>query len=220
VKKKALNAIVTGGNKGIGAATVTLLKGKGYNVVAGESMMGDLGHEKGIRQFLDSVNFDEIDVLVNNAGFTKYIPPENMFDIDDALFDKIMNINVKAPFKLIQKLKDRIKPRGCIINIASVAGITGNGSNAIYCASKAALINLTKGLARNLAPIRVNSVSPGLIKTGFVKFPDKYYEETVDQTPAAIMGHPQHVAEAIMFLIENKYISGENVVVDGGRVLN
>ena len=214
------NAIVTGGTKGIGKAIVKELKGRGYNVIAGESKMGDLSNENGIRQFIDFIDFDRIDVLINNAAVTKYIPPHEMFDVDDDLFDLIMNVNVKAPFKLIKKLRNRLNNHGSIINIASVAGITGVGSNAIYSASKAALISMTKTLARQISPIRVNSISPGLIKTGFVKFPDEYYEKTVEDTPVGIMGQPHHVAKVAMSLIDNEYISGENIVVDGGRILN
>jgi 3-oxoacyl-[acyl-carrier protein] reductase len=217
---KGLNAVVTGGSKGIGKATVELLEEYGYNVLAGDSKMGDLSNENGINQFIDFIDFDQIDVLVNNAGYTKYVDPSSWYNIDDTLFDKIMNVNVKAPFKLIKKLRDRFVDTSCIVNVASVAGITGNGSNIAYCASKAAVINMTKALARNMAPIRVNSVSPGLIKTGFVKFPDEYYEKTVDQTPVGIMGQPIHIAKAILNLIDCEYSSGIDVIVDGGRILN
>ena len=217
---KGLNAVVTGGSKGIGKATVELLEECGYNVLAGDSKMGDLSNENGINQFVDCIDFDRVDVLVNNAGYTKYIDPSSWYDIDDALFDKIMDVNVKAPFKLIRKLRNRFVDTSCIINVASVAGIIGNGSNVVYCASKAAIINMTKALARNMAPIRVNSVSPGLIKTGFVKFPDEYYEKTVDKTPVGIVGQPIHVAKTILSVIDSEYSSGIDVVVDGGRILN
>jgi len=214
------NAIVTGGTRGIGKATSSLLKVAGYNVLSADTAMGDLSTNEGIDKLVESIDFD-VDVLINNAAYTKFISPAFSMDmLSDEIFDKVFMVNVKAPFKLVKKLSHRFTKNACIINIASVAGITGNGSNMAYCASKAALINMTKFMARQLAPIRVNSVSPGLIKTDFVKFPEHYYDDTVKKTPVARMGQPEDVARVVVGLIDSNYITGENIVVDGGRSLN
>ena len=214
------NAIVTGGTRGIGKATSSLLKVAGYNVLSADTAMGDLSTNEGIDKLVESIDFD-VDVLINNAAYTKFISPAFSMDmLSDEIFDKVFMVNVKAPFKLVKKLSHRFTKNACIINIASVAGITGNGSNMAYCASKAALINMTKFMARQLAPIRVNSVSPGLIKTDFVKFPKHYYDDTVKKTPVARMGQPEDVARVVVGLIDSNYITGENIVVDGGRSLN
>ena len=213
------NAVVTGGTRGIGKAISNELTSLGYDVLSADRSFGDLSTNEGIDKLVDTIDFD-IDVFVNNAAFTKFIPHENLDELDDETFDKIFNVNVKAPFKLIKKLKNRFTDNSCIINIASVAGITGNGSNIAYCASKAAVISMTKSLARCMAPIRVNSVSPGLIKTDFVKFPDEYYESTIEKTPISRTGTPIDVAQAVIGLVNSKYVTGENIIVDGGRILN
>ena len=98
--------------------------------------------------------------------------------------------------------------------------MTGNGSNIAYCASKGAVITMTKSFARSLAPIRVNSISPGLIKTDFVKFDDDYYEDMLDMTPIPRIGKPKDVANVVSSIIKSDYITGQNIVVDGGRTLN
>jgi 3-oxoacyl-[acyl-carrier protein] reductase len=213
------NAVVTGGTRGIGKAISDKLLNLGYNVLSCDRKMGDLSTDNGINKLVDIIDFD-VDVLVNNAAFTKFIPHKNLDELDDETFDKIFNVNVKAPFKLIKKLKNKFTENSCIINIGSVAGITGNGSNIAYCASKASIISMTKSLARCLAPIRVNSVSPGLIKTDFVKFPDEYYEKTIEKTPIPRIGKPEDVANVVVGLVNSDYVTGENIVVDGGRILN
>ena len=111
-------------------------------------------------------------------------------------------------------------PKSNIINIASIAGINGKGSNVVYSASKAALINLTKSLALYLKPIRVNSISPGYIKTDFVKFPKKYYIEMIKKTPLERGGVPEDISDVVISLLSMEYVTGHNIVVDGGRILN
>ncbi len=216
---KFSNAVVTGGTRGIGKAISIKLAELGYNVISCDRKTGDLSTDEGIDKLVNSLDID-IDVFINNAAFTKFIPHENLDELDDETFDKIFNVNVKAPFKLVKKLKNKFTENACIINIASVAGITGMGSNIAYCASKAGVISMTKSLARCLAPIRVNSVSPGLIKTDFVKFPPEYYDSTIEKTPVGRYGLPKDVAEVVVGLVQSKFITGENIIVDGGRILN
>jgi len=108
-----------------------------------------------------------------------------------------------------------------IINIASVAGTSANGSNIAYCASKAAIINMTKSLARAIGPIRVNSISPGLTITDFVKFPGNYINETIEKTPIGKVGYPEDIANVVFSVTEfMTHVSGQDFIVDGGRILN
>ena len=79
---------------------------------------------------------------------------------------------------------------------------------------------MTKSLARSIKPIRVNCISPGLIKTDFVKFPDKFYDDTISKTPVNRIGQPQDIADAVLSILRMKYMTGENIVIDGGRTLN
>ena len=160
-------------------------------------------------------------MLVNNAAFTKFIPHEDLNALTSEIIDKIFNVNVKGPIFCTQILKDFLSksPSGLIINIASIAGITGKGSNIAYCASKSALINITKSLARSLAPVRVNSISPGLIETDFVQFPDGYIPQTISNTPLKRIGKPKDIADVAFSLVESKFITGENILVDGGLII-
>jgi 3-oxoacyl-[acyl-carrier protein] reductase len=216
------NAVVTGGTRGIGLAISDKLKDDYpfLNVHSYDRSSGDLSTDSGIEELISKIPKNKIKVLINNAAFTKFIPHTDLDSLDDETYDKIFQVNVKAPFKLIRGLKDRFTKDACIINIASVAGITGNGSNIAYCASKGALITMTKSFARSLAPIRVNSISPGLIKTDFVKFDDDYYDSMADMTPIPRIGQPKDVANVVSSIIHSDYITGQNIVVDGGRTLN
>ena len=106
-----------------------------------------------------------------------------------------------------------------VVNMASIAGHSGMGSNAAYSASKAGVINITKFFAKNYAPIRFNSISPGLIKTNFVKFPKDYYTATISKTPLKRSGTPEDVYDVVKGLIEMKFVTGQDIIVDGGLTL-
>ena len=130
------------------------------------------------------------DVLVNCAGVTRFVPHNDLVELDDALIDKILSTNVRGPFATVRAMRpllEKSKKTGgaVVINISSIAGVTAMGSNVIYCASKAAVDNMTKSLARALAPqIRVMSVSPGVVDNDFVRSMDEaWLEEQVAALP-------------------------------------
>lgn len=228
-------ALVTGSTQGIGLAISKILIQQGYDVVRHGKrklldknyIQADLTNESGVKKLIRVIKKKHkyINLIVNNASFTKYIPYSNFEKLNKNLFKKIMYINFEAPFHLSTKLLDLLKKghkkngNSQIINIASVAGITGSGSNLIYASSKGAIITLTKSLAKTVRPIKVNSISPGLIKTNFVKFPDKYYVNMKKNTPAGKTGEPKDIASVVKFLLENEYITGQNIIIDGGRIL-
>ena len=108
-----------------------------------------------------------------------------------------------------------------IVNIASIASITAIGSNIAYCAMKAAVVNMTKSLARVLAPnIRVNAISPGLVDTELTKEWKDYRKKQIDLTPLKILTTTTDVANEVLHLILSDNITGQNIVLDGGRTLN
>ena len=128
-----------------------------------------------------------LDVLVNCAGITRYVPHHDLDALDDRLIDDIFRVNWRGPFATVRAFRKLLAAGGdgLVINISSIAGVTAMGSNVAYCASKAALDSMTKSLARALAPeIRVVSISPGLVDTDFVKGLDKKWrDEQAARTP-------------------------------------
>jgi 3-oxoacyl-[acyl-carrier protein] reductase len=168
------------------------------------------------------------DVLVNCAGVTRFVPHSDLDALDDALIENILATNVRGPFATVRALRpllEKSKQAGgaVVVNISSIAGVTAMGSNVIYCASKAAVDNMTKSLARALAPrIRVVSVSPGLVNNEFVRSMDKHWlEEQVARTPLKRLAAPDEVAAAIIGAIKHfTFTTGAILSVDGGRPLS
>ncbi len=211
-------ALVTGSSKGIGKSIADHLEKHNYIVIRNNSSTDDLSSIKGINSIIDKLQkFTHIDVIVNNAAYTEF---QTLNNVSNELFDKMFALNLKAPLQLVQKLKNKLLPTSSIINIGSIAGVTGNGSNIGYSSLKAALISMTKSMARDLAPIRVNCISPGLIDTTFVKFPDGTREDIISKTPINRIGLPEDIADAVIGLLNMKYVTGHNLLVDGGKILN
>ena len=160
-------------------------------------------------------DFGTVHILVNNAGITRDSLAAMMKEED---FDAVLNTNLKGAFNMIRHctglfLRNR---EGCIINISSVAGLTGNAGQCNYAASKAGLIGLTKSIAKELAPrgIRCNAIAPGFIATDMT---DSQTENPLlKMIPLGKMGEPQDVAEAVAYLASAKYVTGEVLRVDGG----
>ncbi|HKG25498.1 MAG TPA: SDR family oxidoreductase, partial [Thermomicrobiales bacterium] len=171
--------------------------------------------------------FDGIDVLVNNAGINP--PAEHSTAIDEALYDRVMDVNVKGLFFCAQAAIPAMTAGGgrAIVNLASVSGMIGWGGSSVYSASKGAVIALTKFLAIELAPmgVRVNAVCPGSIRTPMVEkvignLPDpaRAWEETAALHPLGRVGAAEEVADAIVYLASprSSFVTGTCLVVDGG----
>jgi 3-oxoacyl-[acyl-carrier protein] reductase len=199
-------AVITGGTGGIGAATAKALAAAGFCVAVGfrrsaaaaESLAVGLPGTEHIAvdaRVNDSMalramaavigeRYARCDVLVNCAGTTRFVPHGDLDGLDDALIDEILTTNVRGSFAavraLLPLLRESTRPGGAVvINISSIAARTAMGSNIMYCASKAALDNMTQSLARALAPaVRVISVSPGLVDTEFVKSLDPAWRDS------------------------------------------
>jgi 3-oxoacyl-[acyl-carrier protein] reductase len=243
-------AVVTGGTGGIGAAICKTLATAGFTVVVGfrrsasaadelAAALPGVGHVALSAPVTDSPalqsmaaavheRYGRCDVLVNCAGTTRFVPHADLHGLDDALIDDILTTNVRGAFAalraLLPLLKTSVWPGGAVVvNISSIAARTAMGSNVMYCASKAALDNLTQSLARALAPeIRVVSVSPGLVDTDFVKSLDpRWREEQAARTPLGRLAAPAEVAAAVTAAVRDlTFTTGCVLAVDGGRPLH
>lgn len=152
-----------------------------------------------------------IDVLINNASiFVK----DDLF-CRDQFINEIYQLNTFVPYKLTQKLKDTLSN---VINISDIHAQKPLKNRSLYCSSKASLDTLTKSLARDLAPkIRVNGVACGYIQKSI---DEKLPKNLLKKIPLNRTGQPNHIAQAVLFLLQNEYITGQTIVVDGGRSLN
>jgi len=239
-------ALVTGASRGIGAAIAGTLAGAGARLVithrdseAGahavkESLPGD-GHRVvqasaedtvALRELAESISTCEgrLDVLVNNAATTRVIPHDDLDALDDDLFDQILRTNVRGPFATIRACRALLEAGGggTVVNISSVAGRMANGSNVAYCASKAALDNMTASLARALAPhVRVYSVAPGLVETELTRdWTAERREMMVARTPLGRLATPQDCGYAVLAAVTSlPSTTGVIIPVDGGLPL-
>ena len=239
-------AVVTGGTGGIGAAICKALAQAGAAVIVGynsagekaDAMLGELpggGHMALRMPVTDSAAMSEaiaavdkrharLDLLVNSAGITRFVPHGDLDALDDALISRILDVNVRGVIASVRAALPLMRRSGggAIVNISSIAGVTAMGSNIVYCASKAAVDNLTKSLARALAPdIRVVSVSPGLVDTEFVRGLDQgWRDEQAGRTPLRRLAAPEEVARAVLAVGTSlTFMTGAILPVDGGRPL-
>lgn len=241
-------AVVTGGAGGIGSAICETLAAAGASVVVGYNTsarqaqaLADRLHFSGqphtalalpvqdsaaLNRAAQTVaqNHGRCDIVVNCAGTTRFVQHSDMDSLDDALIDQILATNVRGPFAVIRAFRSLLAQSGSglAVNVSSIAAVTANGSNVMYCASKAAVDNMTKSLGRALAPaIRVVSVSPGLVDTEFVQqLDDVWREQQVQRTPLGRLARPQDVAQAVLAAATHlTYATGFVIPVDGGRPL-
>ncbi|WP_221800955.1 SDR family NAD(P)-dependent oxidoreductase [Oceanobacter mangrovi] len=177
-----------------------------------------------------SERYGRCDILINCAGTTRYCPHDDLEGLDDELIDRILATNVRGPFASVRAFKSLLQQSGSagqgsslVVNISSIAAVTAMGSNVIYCASKAAVDNMTRSLARALAPaIRVVSVAPGLADTEFVKQMDQSWrDEQAERTPLKRLAAPEEVADAVIAAAAYlTFTTGNIIAVDGGRPLS
>ena len=242
-------ALVTGGAGGLGAAICESLAAEGASVIVGynssidaaQALAQRLSQEEGASHcalkavVTDSAglkalasNIDQrygvCDIVVNGAGTTRFVPHARLDELDDTLFDEIFATNVRGPFAVVRAMRGLLeKSEGAlVVNLSSIAAVTAMGSNVAYCASKAAVDNMTRSLARALAPrIRVLSVSPGLADTDFVKSLDvAWRNEQASRTPLQRLALPVEVGRAVVACAAHlTFTTGAVIPVDGGRPL-
>jgi 3-oxoacyl-[acyl-carrier protein] reductase len=184
----------------------------------------NIGDDAGVRAMVKRCQ-DELgglDVLVNNAGTTRFIDHSNLDALTDEVWDEILGINLKGTFYCCRAALPLLQERqGAIVNITSVAGLMGEGSSIPYAASKAAGNCLTKSLARAFAPkVRVNAVAPGPVLTRWLAAHQNRVEQYVKVTPMRQAATPEQVAEVAEFLaLDASLVTGQVIVVDGGRTM-
>ena len=164
-----------------------------------------------------------VSILINNAGKTRFIDYKNLDEITDDIWDAIQDINVKGAFYCSRAAFRHMEPMesGCIVNIASIAGLTGRGSSIPYAVSKAGMIGLTKSMAIAMAPhVRVNAVAPGLVDTRWTDGQDEFKKTSILQTPMGRNATADDVAEVVLSLTAAAgFVTGQILTIDGGRTL-
>jgi 3-oxoacyl-[acyl-carrier protein] reductase len=217
--------LVTGGKKGIGLSISKLFDNLGGDVITLGSKDCDFEKDD-IRGFLESEEgFNDIDILINNAGINKI---DYLESVDDEDFDNIMKVNVKAPLVLSKHvIKNMVKNNwGRIVNISSVWGTKSIEKRTSYTTSKYAIRGMTKTMAIELADknILVNSVSPGFTNTELTSkiLSEKQKATLVKKVPINRMAEPYEIANVVAFLCSdfNTYITGQDIVVDGGFLIS
>jgi 3-oxoacyl-[acyl-carrier protein] reductase len=247
--QEAAVALVTGGAGGLGSSICRKLADSGIRVVVGynrsaesahqlASSLRGQGHSARLAPVTESAqltalaagigrDYGRCDVLVNCAGITRFVRHADLEALDDQLIDTILATNVRGAFATVRAFRPMLEKSplpggGVVVNLSSAAGTLAMGSNVVYCASKAALDNMTKSLARALAPgIRVISVSPALVDTEFVKSMDRgWRDEQAARTPLGRLATPEEVANAVVAAITTlTFVTGSILLVDGGRSL-
>jgi 3-oxoacyl-[acyl-carrier protein] reductase len=245
-------AIITGGGTGVGRATTLGLAKLGYRVVInysksqadaeetigevrglggdGIAMRADVADDADCRGVVGAAvaRFDRLDVLVNCAGTTEFIPFHDLEGVTDEVWQRLYQVNVVGAFHCARAAREAMLASGggSIVNVSSVAAQLGQGSSIPYCCTKAALDNLTVSLARTFAPhIRVNGIAPGFIEGRWTQggLGERYdaikkaYERTL---PLGRVCQPEDIADGIISLITgSKIVTGQTLTVDAGMMI-
>ena len=235
---------ITGAAKRIGKEIALTFKELGWNIIihynssksdadnladqinkdnpnSAKTVQGNLDVKEDVQKILNEVNdaFPSIDLLINNAS-TFY--PTPIDEISEDHWKKLIGSNLKGPLFLIQGLKEKLKKsNGSIINITDTNLTKGVANYSIYSAAKAGLEAITKGLARELAPeIKVNAIAPGaMLEPPDVTWTEEQKNRVIETIPLKRMGSEKDIANAVKFLANSEYITGQTIKVDGGRSL-
>ena len=235
-------AVVTGGAGGIGTAICLRLAEAGARVVltgrnagkldaAAQALPGD-GHWRHVADVTDSAGLADLaaevesregrlDLLVNNAGFTKRVPMDDLDGLTDEMIDEVFRINWRGSFACVRAFRSllQVGEGGTVVNISSAAGIHGQGSSVAYVCAKAAVNLMTVVLARALAPkIRVVAVAPGFVDTGFATLDRAAAAAAVERSLLKKDVPPEALGDAVLAVATRfNYTTGAVITVDGGR---
>lgn len=236
-------AVITGGSRGIGAAVAQKFASLGADIavlyagntaaaeavceacriqygVRAKAYQCDVADFEAVKETTASIrtDFGTVHILVNNAGITRDGLLARMKESD---FDQVVDTNLKGAFHMMRHLAGTfIRNReGCIINISSVVGLSGNAGQCNYAASKAGMIGLTKSAAKELAPkgVRCNAIAPGFIETDMTQ--DQQENPMRSMIPLGRTGRPEEIAEAAAYLASAGYVTGAVLRVDGGLAM-
>ena len=243
---KGKAALVTGGGTGLGRAISLALAAEGMDVAINYSrsqaeaeatvadMQGsgvralairaDVAADHQVRDMVATVEreFGRLDVLVNNAGATVFVPFEDLEGMTESDWDHIMNVNTKGPWLCARAAAPVMRRNGGghVINITSVSGIRAGGSSLAYTVSKGATEMLTKALALALAPdIAVNSIAPGLMDTRWGRvWGDEHFERQAQANLLGRIPSLEDIAAGAVFLVKNQSVTGRTLIIDGGAI--
>jgi ketoreductase RED2 len=232
-------AIVTGSSSGIGEACAQRLSALGATVVVNSSssveagqavaaalpgealyVQADISDQAQGHHLIEATieRFGQLDLLVNNAGWTTVVPHHDLDALTDEIFTKTFDVNVfgtwwltKAAIPHLRKSDD-----GHVITITSIAGVRPVGSSMAYSMTKAALNQMTRLLAKSYGPLRFNAVAPGLVETPWTQDWSAQHAAVAAMAPLKRSATADDCAEAVLALIRNRYVTGEIFVVDGG----
>jgi len=239
-------AVITGASRGIGLAIAQKLAQYGAQCIlvsrkaesleaaaAGirehglkaEAMACHTGHPDQIKALYEKIvgKYGSLDILVNNAATNPHFG--EMITADEDIWNKTLDVNVKGPFFMIKYAVPLMKNGGAIVNVASVNAVKPGIYQGVYSATKAALVNMTQTLARELAPkgIRVNSLLPGLTDTKFASAlisSEKILKQALAQIPMGRYANPEEIAGAVLYLVSDaaSFTTGTSIVCDGGML--
>jgi len=239
-------ALVTGGGTGIGRATcialaqrgatvavnysrsqadadetVQLINGEGGRAIA---IQADVSQDGEVRKMVDAIvqQFGTVDLLVNNASITRHIPLGDLEAAMEEAWDELYAVNVKGMFYCARAVAPLMKKsgQGAIVNVGSIAGLTGSGSSLPYAVSKAAVHGLTKSLARALAPeIRVCCVAPGAVATRWWAGQEERMRQLSGVLLLQRISTPEDIARFICSALEQESMTGQIITIDGGQTL-
>jgi 3-oxoacyl-[acyl-carrier protein] reductase len=249
VSIKGKVALVIGGAGGIGAASCVMFADEGAKVIMthrpgtepaaraaerlktlkGEghaALPADVGDTGTLVALRDEIarRYGRLDILVNSAGFTKAVPHTDLEGLDDALIDRMFEINWRGQYAAIRTFAPMLKASGdgLVVQVSSIAGFQGSGSSVVYGATKAGLDVMVKSLARVLGPeVRLIAVSPGAVDTNFVPGRGaEFNAKAAAANPLKRIATPEDCARAILACATHlTYTTGVKIVVDGGRSL-
>ncbi|RRN71274.1 SDR family oxidoreductase [Peribacillus simplex] len=238
--------IITGGGTGVGKATALKLADAGAKVVINYSrsekeavevvneitqlggtafaFRANVAIEKEVNDMVSQTvtSFGTVDSLVNNASITAQIAMDDLDAVTDEVWDSLFSVNVKGMFHCVKAVVPYMKKQqsGVIVNMGSVAGMTGIGSSIPYAATKSAIHTMTRSLAIALAPyIRVNSISPGAVDTRWWSDNEEKMYQLTGNLPLKRISTPDNIAEAILFQLTQKSITGQVFTIDNGQTL-